>query len=62
MLLAAKADGKEKEREEEDLEAIASKERRVFRYEVLVAATRKFSPKNKLGEGGFGPVFKVSSG
>ncbi|XP_042421947.1 cysteine-rich receptor-like protein kinase 10 isoform X2 [Zingiber officinale] len=49
---------KEREREEEDLEAIASKERRVFRYEVLVAATRKFSPKNKLGEGGFGPVFR----
>ncbi|XP_074571374.1 cysteine-rich receptor-like protein kinase 43 [Curcuma longa] len=51
-------EGKEKEREEEDLEAIASKDRRVFRYEVLVAATCKFSPKNKLGEGGFGPVFR----
>ncbi|KAJ3677405.1 hypothetical protein LUZ60_003129 [Juncus effusus] len=44
--------------EEEDLEAIAAKEQRLFRYETLVAATRNFSPKNKLGEGGFGPVYK----
>ncbi|XP_078179799.1 protein kinase superfamily protein isoform X2 [Carex rostrata] len=44
--------------DEEDLEAIAAKEQKVFRYETLVAATRNFSLKNKLGEGGFGPVFK----
>ncbi|RWW54048.1 hypothetical protein BHE74_00039398 [Ensete ventricosum] len=47
------------EKEEEDLEAIAAKEHKVFRYEMLVAATRNFNPKQKLGEGGFGPVFKV---
>ncbi|RWW22799.1 hypothetical protein GW17_00012983 [Ensete ventricosum] len=46
------------EKEEEDLEAIAAKEHKVFRYEMLVAATRNFNPKQKLGEGGFGPVFK----
>lgn len=46
--------------DEEDLEAIAAKEQKVFRYETLVAATRNFSLKNKLGEGGFGPVFKVT--
>jgi hypothetical protein len=45
--------------EEEDLEAIAAKEQKVFRYDTLVAATRNFSMKNKLGEGGFGPVFRV---
>ncbi|KAG6495660.1 hypothetical protein ZIOFF_043486 [Zingiber officinale] len=28
-------------------------EQRVFQYEMLVAATRNFNPKNKLGEGGF---------
>ncbi|KAF3324201.1 cysteine-rich receptor-like protein kinase 10 isoform X1 [Carex littledalei] len=44
--------------DEEDLEAIAAKEQKVFRYETLVSATRNFSLKNKLGEGGFGPVFK----
>ncbi|KAJ4760264.1 Cysteine-rich receptor-like protein kinase 10 [Rhynchospora pubera] len=47
-----------KREEEDDLEAIAAKEQKVFRYETLVAATRNFSPKNKLGEGGFGPVFR----
>ncbi|URE11315.1 STYKc [Musa troglodytarum] len=46
------------EKEEEDLEAIAATENKVFRYEMLVAATRNFNPKQKLGEGGFGPVFK----
>lgn len=45
-------------KEEEDLEAIAAREQKVFRYETLVAATRNFSPKQRLGEGGFGPVFK----
>nr|XP_009403360.1 PREDICTED: cysteine-rich receptor-like protein kinase 10 isoform X3 [Musa acuminata subsp. malaccensis] len=46
------------EKGEEDLEAIAATEHKVFRYEMLVAATRNFNPKQKLGEGGFGPVFK----
>ncbi|KAG6508969.1 hypothetical protein ZIOFF_034352 [Zingiber officinale] len=40
------------------MEAIVSKERSVFRCEVLVAAIHKFSPKNKLREGGLKPVFK----
>ncbi|XP_062168839.1 probable LRR receptor-like serine/threonine-protein kinase At1g56140 isoform X2 [Alnus glutinosa] len=29
-----------------------------FSYAVLKTATEEFSPANKLGEGGFGPVFK----
>lgn len=47
-------------REEKELEAIAAKEQKAFRYEALAAATRNFDPKQKLGEGGFGSVFKVS--
>lgn len=49
-------------KEEEDLEAIAAKETKVFRYEALAAATHNFSSKHKLGEGGFGPVYKVVIG
>ncbi|XP_017700199.2 cold-responsive protein kinase 1-like [Phoenix dactylifera] len=44
-------------KEEEDLEAIAA-EKKVFKYGTLAAATHNFHPKKKLGEGGFGPVFK----
>lgn len=45
-------------REEEDLEAIAAREQRAIPYETLVAATRNFGAKQKLGEGGFGPVYR----
>lgn len=31
-----------------------------FQYAELRAATNDFNPANKLGEGGFGPVFKVN--
>lgn len=47
-----------KETQEEALEAIAAREQKVFSYETLAAATRNFSLKNKIGEGGFGPVYK----
>lgn len=30
-----------------------------FSFKCIAAATRKLSLDNKLGEGGFGPVFKV---
>jgi serine/threonine protein kinase len=53
-----RADAAASRREEEDLEAIAAREQRAIRYEALVAATRNFSPKQKLGEGGFGPVYR----
>lgn len=46
---------------EEDLEKIAQKEQKNFLFETLVAATKDFHPHNKLGEGGFGPVFRVRS-
>ena len=31
----------------------------VFDYTLVVAATNEFSSENKLGQGGFGPVYKV---
>ncbi|KAI3871617.1 hypothetical protein MKX03_005800, partial [Papaver bracteatum] len=43
---------------EEDLEKLAAQEQKVFYYETLVTATKDFHFSNKLGEGGFGPVFK----
>jgi hypothetical protein len=34
----------------------------VFRFVSIVAATDNFSIENKLGQGGFGPVYKVRLG
>lgn len=31
----------------------------VYDFETIAAATEGFSAENKLGEGGFGPVYKV---
>ncbi|KAF3535545.1 hypothetical protein F2Q69_00020471 [Brassica cretica] len=43
---------------EDDIERIAALEQKVFSFQVLVSATKDFNPTHKLGEGGFGPVFK----
>lgn len=32
-----------------------------FRLRQIKAATNNFDPANKIGEGGFGPVYKVSN-
>ena len=32
----------------------------LYSYETLASATESFHDKNKLGQGGFGPVYKVS--
>ena len=34
---------------------------KIFSFQRICAATSNFSIENKLGEGGFGPVYKVSS-
>ncbi|GAA0147746.1 transmembrane signal receptor [Lithospermum erythrorhizon] len=44
--------------EEDDLERIAEREQKHFSFDTLVAATKNFHADTKLGEGGFGPVFK----
>ncbi|XP_057482675.1 cysteine-rich receptor-like protein kinase 43 [Actinidia eriantha] len=41
-----------------DLEKIAAQEQKQFTFQTLVVATKNFHPDHKLGEGGFGPVFK----
>ncbi|KMT08023.1 hypothetical protein BVRB_6g144300 isoform B [Beta vulgaris subsp. vulgaris] len=46
---------------EADLQRIAAQEQKQFSYETLSKATDKFHPSRKLGEGGFGPVFKRNS-
>jgi hypothetical protein len=33
----------------------------LYSYNVLKVATKDFHPSNKLGEGGFGAVYKVNS-
>ncbi|XP_028059306.1 putative receptor-like protein kinase At4g00960 isoform X2 [Camellia sinensis] len=42
----------------EDLEKIAAQEQKQFSLETLVSATKDFHPNHKLGQGGFGPVYK----
>ncbi|KZV19542.1 cysteine-rich receptor-like protein kinase 10, partial [Dorcoceras hygrometricum] len=47
-----------KDQNEEDLEEIAAQTHKQFSFETLAKATNNFHPDQKLGEGGFGPVFK----
>lgn len=42
------------------MEDLRTNEQKQFAYKTLVAATQDFDPKFKLGQGGFGAVFKVS--
>jgi len=34
---------------------------KVFSFTSILEATMDFSPENKLGQGGYGPVYKVTS-
>ncbi|GAB2260313.1 hypothetical protein Droror1_Dr00011168 [Drosera rotundifolia] len=43
---------------EDDIEKLAAQEQKHFSYESLSKATDKFNPDRKLGEGGFGPIYK----
>lgn len=40
---------------------VESQELPLFPLDLIHEATRNFSNENKLGEGGFGPVYKVSN-
>jgi len=33
---------------------------KVFNFTSILEATMDFSPENKLGQGGYGPVYKVT--
>nr|XP_028959365.1 G-type lectin S-receptor-like serine/threonine-protein kinase CES101 [Malus domestica] len=44
--------------DEPDQENMGKHDLSVFTYESVLAATSNFSEENKLGEGGFGPVYK----
>ncbi|KAI4321306.1 hypothetical protein MLD38_034705 [Melastoma candidum] len=50
--------GPRKPNPQEDWDEIAAREQKRFPFDALVAATKDFSPHHKLGEGGFGPVFR----
>jgi len=45
---------------EEEADGMASSESLLYNLSTLRAATDNFSVENKLGEGGFGPVHKVT--
>lgn len=46
------------ENHEQELEQIAAQEQKQFSFATLASATKDFHPDHKLGQGGFGPVFK----
>ncbi|XP_054808892.1 cysteine-rich receptor-like protein kinase 43 isoform X2 [Prosopis cineraria] len=48
--------------DEEELGRTASPRQKIFPYETLVAATKNFHSRHKLGEGGFGSVYKLDDG
>ncbi|KAG2305298.1 hypothetical protein Bca4012_064362 [Brassica carinata] len=43
---------------EEEIDRISAQEQKVFTLQALVSTTNDFNPTHKLGEGGFGPLFK----
>lgn len=43
----------------EKMEDIEDERRLLFDLNVIRVATNNFSHENKLGQGGFGPVYKV---
>nr|GEV42436.1 putative receptor-like protein kinase At4g00960 [Tanacetum cinerariifolium] len=47
-----------KENQNDELEQIAAQEQKIFKFQTLVSATKNFHPNHKLGQGGYGPVFK----
>ena len=48
------------ELEDISAEDVSAEESLLYDYEELVVATDNFSSRNKLGQGGFGAVYKVT--
>lgn len=46
---------------QETLSVVNLEDLPLFKFEILANATDRFSDVNKLGKGGFGPVYKVIS-
>jgi len=44
-----------------DQDLVKAQDLPMFNYNLVASATNFFSEENKLGEGGFGPVYKVCS-
>jgi hypothetical protein len=55
-------EGSRRDSDSNDLEGNFSSgdDLKVFSYSSIIVATNGFSSENKLGQGGFGPVFKVT--
>jgi hypothetical protein len=55
-------EGSRRDSDSNDLEGNFSSgdDLKVFSYSSIIVATNCFSSENKLGQGGFGPVFKVT--
>ena len=60
MLIYSKYDGTAENWNDESNFEDAEIELPLYDLDTLIAATDDFSAENKLGEGGFGPVYKVS--
>lgn len=45
----------------DNVEEIRSSDSLQYDFNTIEVATRHFSPSNKLGQGGFGAVFKVKN-
>ncbi|CAL5428312.1 unnamed protein product [Camellia sinensis] len=58
LLKPFKSDNKEGNKEEELEKKIPALDQKRFSFETLTSATKHFHPAHKLGEGGFGPVYK----
>ena len=59
FLAGMKAINKARQLLDYSVEEVVSKDLVLFKFKTLEGATSSFSVTNKLGQGGFGPVYKV---
>ena len=60
FLLSEKTGGNKEENNQIDSGAKEELELPLFQFTTIAKATNGFSINNKIGEGGFGPVYKVN--